>query len=314
MNLSSLQGSLWGQFVGDAASLGTHWIYDLEVMAAKYPQGINGFEAPKEGHYHFGKTSGDLTHYGDAALLMLESVAACGQFREADFGTRFEGWFRSPRCNSYLDHATKETLEHLREKPGDYQNGADDDQGATLTRLAPVVVAHLNQPDAAFFDAVRRATLVVQNHPTALACATASADLLRLLLNGTSFRAAYVMTRTSPQVTCEVADYIELAHELLHLDVPLATEKIGKSCPLAQSFPAALHAALRYSDDFQGAILATISAGGDSAARASMIGAWLGASLGMEGIPQEWLDRLRQKERIAQAIDQLLARISAVPG
>jgi hypothetical protein len=59
-----LRGAVWGQFVGDAAALGTHWIYDLRELQQLYPGGINGFEAPKEGHYHFKKRPGDQKHGG----------------------------------------------------------------------------------------------------------------------------------------------------------------------------------------------------------------------------------------------------------
>ena len=51
-----------------------------------YPGGINGFEAPKEEHYHFGKKPGDQTHYGDGALVLLESLAKEGRFDAKAFG------------------------------------------------------------------------------------------------------------------------------------------------------------------------------------------------------------------------------------
>jgi ADP-ribosylglycohydrolase len=40
-----------------------------------------------------------------------------------------------------------------------------------------------------------------------------------------------------------------------------------------------------------------------------MIGAWMGAVHGMEGIPADWLSRLSARERIQKAIDQLYARL-----
>ena len=67
-----LRGAVMSQFVGDAAALGTHWIYNLTELQRLYPSGISGFEAPKEGHCHFGKEPGDQTHYGDSALVFLE--------------------------------------------------------------------------------------------------------------------------------------------------------------------------------------------------------------------------------------------------
>lgn len=308
--LSALQGAIWGQFVGDAAALGTHWIYDLDVMAGEFPEGVHGFETPKKGHYHEGKASGDQTHYGDAALLLLESIAECGEFREADFGARFEVYFRNPACRSYRDHATRETLEHLDAQPGNYQNGADDDQPATVTRLAPLVVLNHATAPTDFEDAIRRLTLVTQNHLRAVACATAHAELLRILLTGKPFREAYEETRKSSAVNCEGADYFELAYVMRNMDTIAATEKLGQSCPLTQSFPASLLAAWQHADSFKDAVLATIRAGGDNAARASMIGAWLGAAHGIEGIPADWLEKLTKRRRIQAAIDRVLSLLN----
>ncbi len=311
-HLSALEGALWGQFIGDAAALGTHWIYDLNELAAKFPGGIDGFETPKKGHYHEDKVSGDQTQYGDVALLLLESVAACGEFRESDFGIRFEDHFTSPICKSYKDHATRETLANLLLQPGNYQNGADDNQLATVTRLAPVVVFYHDRPSAKHLDAIRRLTLVTQNHPTALTCAAAHAVLLNSLIGGTPFRDAFEATRKAADVSCDGSDYFEFAHMLREMDVVTATGRFGQSCPLPESFPSALHAAWFHHDDFATAILNTIRAGGDNAGRASMVGAWLGAAHGLQGIPGEWLLKLRHRERIQSAISQLMAKIKAV--
>lgn len=309
-SLSSLRGALWGQFIGDAAALGTHWIYDLADMGRKFPQGVHGFETPLKGHYHEGKKSGDQTHYGDAALLLLESLAACGgRFRENDFGMRFQSFFGSATCRSYKDHATRETLEHLQQQPGNFQNGADDDQLATVSRLAPVVVAYQKEDSTTLADAIHRLTLVTQNHATAEACAAACAVLLRTLLQGTPFREAFELTRKSREVSCDGSDYFEFAYMLRELDVVTATGRFGQSCPLAQSFPSALHAAWRHQDSFEDAILNTVRAGGDNAGRASMVGAWLGAVHGYEALPQAWLEKLTGHERIANAMDQLLSHL-----
>lgn len=307
---SRLCAAIWGQFLGDAAALGTHWIYDLEEMTALYPGGIEGFELPKPGHYHDGKQSGDQTHYGDAALLLLESLTACGgEFRELDFGMRVTSFFGSPVCKSYRDHATRETLEHLAADPGNFQNGADDDQLATVSRLAPVVVAYHGRSSAERLNAIRRLTLVTQNNPVALACAGAHAVLLHHLLEGTPFPEAFELTRKSADVTCDGSDYFEFAHMLRELDVVTATGRFGQSCPLPQSFPSALHAALTHHADFTTAILLTIRAGGDNAGRAAMIGAWMGALHGIEAIPLVWLEKLRARDRIHRAIEQLFARL-----
>jgi ADP-ribosylglycohydrolase len=207
------------------------------------------------------------------------------------------------------DHATRETLEHLAADPDNFQNGADDDQLATVSRLAPVVVAYHARPSTERLNAIRRLTLVTQNNPTAIGCAAAHAILLDSLLADTDFATAFEATRKSADVSCDGSDYFEFAHMLRELDVITATGRFGQSCPLSQSFPSALHAALLHHKDFATAILLTLRAGGDNAGRASMIGAWMGAIHGMEGIPGDWLLQLRSRERIQKAMDQLFARL-----
>ena len=305
-----IRGAIWGQFVGDAAALGAHWIYDLDELSARYPAGIGGFEEPVKGHYHEGKRSGDQTHYGDAGLLLLDSVAASGRFDEIYFGTAFAHFFGSPACRSYRDHATRETLANLIANPGDFQNGAIDDELATVSRLAPVVAVHLDSDDAAFFDAIARCTRFAQNHSVALAVNRAHGSFLRSLIRGEPFAAAYESTRKSAEIDCDTSDFFEAAATMQKADVTAATSHFGQGCSLAEGFPSALHCALRHQDDLKAAIRATVRAGGDSAGRAAMIGAWLGAALGIEAIPREWRDKLRQRAKIDAAVEAIVVRVA----
>jgi hypothetical protein len=71
------------------------------------PIAFHGFEAPKEGHYHFRKQPGDQTHYGDGALVLLESLAREGKFDERALGRRFVEIFRPGTYSGYIDKATK---------------------------------------------------------------------------------------------------------------------------------------------------------------------------------------------------------------
>ena len=305
-----IRGAIWGQFVGDAAALGAHWIYDLNELASRFPNGIEGFESPAKGHYHEGKQAGDQTHYGDAALLLLDTLAARGCFDEVFFGTAFAHFFGSPACRSYKDQATRETLANLAANPNDFQNGAADDQPGTASRLAPVVAAHLGDADAAFFDAIARCARFAQNHPTALAVNRAHGALLRRLIRGEPLADAFEATRNSVDMDRETAGFFEAAATMQKADVTSATLQFGQGCPLPRSFPGALQCALRHQDDFKAAILATVRAGGDSAARASMIGAWLGAALGVGAIPKEWRDKLRHRKAIEKAVEVIVAAVA----
>lgn len=311
-----LRGALWGSLVGDAFCLGTHWIYSLNELSQRFPGGINGFETPPPGHYHFGKMSGDFTHYGDIGILMLTSVAECGHFEAVDFGSRLTRLLIEDKYAGYRDHAIKgmlaNYLAHLDRSPTvpfDFQQGADDDQPASVTHLAPVVIVHLNTKD--LLGTVAQATRVCQNNSRAVAFTQAAALILRNLLFGSTPESAVAETRLiikSPDKTwSEVNKRMKIACAARMLPVTDATMLFGQSCPLYSSFTAALHTMLTCSDNFESAIRSTANAGGDSAGRAAMIGAWLGAHLGVRAIPESWRTRLSAYRQIEADVEKIVA-------
>lgn len=312
-----LRGAIWGQLVGDAFCLGSHWIYNLTELENAFPGGVHGFEPPGEGHYHVGKQPGDQTHYGDGALVMLESVAELGRFDEHDFLRRFEARFGSADYQGYCDKATRGTLENLRvwreEHPGqpvDAQNGADDDQLATPSRLAPVVVAHRDDPD--LLSLVERATRVCQNNERAVVFMKANALILRDLLAGRDLHSALHRAEEGVMAVdakrgVEVRRKIQAGMNASLKTVLQATvDEFGQSCPLASSFPSAIHCAVKHAESIPDAFLANARAGGDNAGRAGMIGAWLGALLGVRAIPVEWREKLSAHRRVTELVERLV--------
>jgi ADP-ribosylglycohydrolase len=317
-----LRGAVWGQFVGDAAALGTHWIYDLDELQQVYPAGINGFEDPRSDHYHFGKKPGDQTHYGDGALVLLESLAKEGKFDAKAFGRSFVETFRPGKYSGYTDQATSGTLENFRifadSNPPecfDFQQGADDDEMAAASRLAALTVRYWNDPN--LLTVVEQATRVCQNKDQTVAYMKFNALLLSELLQRrdvyTALRRAEEQTMAvEPQLGQEIRRKTREALEETLNEVTEATLTFGQACPLPKSFPSSIHALLKHSDDFESAILAILRAGGDSAGRASMVGAWLGAHLGIAAIPKTWRTRLTHADRISAATEKILVDLGKV--
>jgi ADP-ribosylglycohydrolase len=315
-----LRGAIWGQFVGDAAALGTHWIYDLEELRTRFPGGVIGFEIPAEGHYHFGKQKGDQTHYGDGALVLLESIASSGKFDPVAFGTAYIRAFDPATYAGYLDRATNGTHENFRAfrtaNPAgefDFQQGADDDHLGGASRIAGVVVRYWRSPE--LLQMVSAATRVCQNNERTVAYMNFHALLLRELLRGEDAHTALdqalkELSTVNQKFWPEIRAKIQGALEETLNDVIEATQTFGQACPLEQSFPSALHAFLKHTSDFETCILATIRAGGDSAGRAAMLGSWLGAHLGTQAIPREWRTRLTAASRINTALDKILLDLS----
>jgi ADP-ribosyl-[dinitrogen reductase] hydrolase len=309
-----IRGAIWGQFVGDAAALGSHWVYDLNELKELFPKGVQGFESPADDHYHRGKRPGDQTHYGDGALVLLETVADHPSFDPAEFGRRFVEVFQV--YPGYLDKATKGTLANFeqaqKQKPNgkfEFQSGADDDQLATPSRIAAIVGRFWSRAD--LLRIVARTTRVTQNNATAIATTQAQAFLLQELIKGESLPSAVEKLKASldqfaGELGSELRSSIQKAQDKTSADVISATLEFGQACPLPQSFPSALHAFLRHSMDFRAAILETLRAGGDNAGRAAIVGAWSGAYLGMDAIPLDWRTRLSNTSRIADAIDRIV--------
>ena len=310
-----LRGMIWGQLVGDAAALGTHWIYNLSELAASYPKGVNGFEEPKEGHYHFGKKPGDQTHYGDAALVLLESVAEEGQFDQVKFGRAFVERLNPETYQGYVDHSTRGTVESKLSfeelhpsREFDFQQGADDDQLATATSIGPAIAAHLGHPDLMVI--VENVTRVRQNNDRSIAYMKAHVRILLELLKGrdihSSLHRVEEIAGKDVEFGPELRRKFRSAFELLSRSVEEATDKLGQSCPLISSFPSALHGFLHYRDSFDRAILDVIRAGGDNAGRAAMVGAWLGTHLGIEAIPEGWRRRLTKHDAIDGWVERIV--------
>jgi ADP-ribosylglycohydrolase len=246
---------------------------------------------------------------------MLDSIARCGVFSVSDFGARFMAVMGADSYTGYRDHATKDTLKNYRDfianhpgEPFDFQQGADDDQPATVTRLAPLVVRHGRDPRLP--ELVAAAARVCQNNGRAVAYAVGFAEILRQLLEGIEPEAAMnavaaaMAGDSAPER--EVAEKVRAALAAQGESVLGATLRFGQSCPLARSFPAALQAVLAHRRDFTGAVLATAAAGGDNAARAAMIGACLGAHLGIDAVPESWRTRLTAHDCIEGELELIV--------
>ncbi len=316
-----LKGMVLGQFIGDAASLGVHWIYNTKDIENMYPNGLKGFEMPAEGHYHAGKLSGDLTHYGDASCVLLEALAEETTFHAALFGLAFvEKMDPSKGYKGYFDAATRGTLENLKnhlEVSSDhfgFQEGADDDQLATISSLAVFIAYYVVQNEglpedrSEILEQVETLTRVRQNNNRAIAYCKTHTRLLLELLAGRDIHSAFhhveeQLATYATTLDMEVRRKFKEAFNLKHKSTVEATDILGQSCPLICSFPSAVQATAKHNEDFKKAILETAQAGGDNAGRAALIGSWIGARLGADALPKEWIEKLNKSPRILTILE-----------
>jgi len=85
----------------------------------------------------------------------------------------------------------------------------------------------------------------------------------------------------------------------------------GVSGYMLHTIPAVMHVWLAHQADYRSAITATVRLGGDSDTVAAIVGAIVGARVGREGIPAEWLRDLWEWPRTIAWLERLGARLAA---
>ncbi len=66
-----------------------------------------------------------------------------------------------------------------------------------------------------------------------------------------------------------------------------------------------VHLIAKYENDLKEALIQSVMAGGDSAARGMLVGMVLGAHLGPDSLPMEWVSKLIDREKIEVLLDRI---------
>jgi ADP-ribosylglycohydrolase len=83
----------------------------------------------------------------------------------------------------------------------------------------------------------------------------------------------------------------------------------GVSGYVYHTVPVAIQAWLRHPGDFGNALMAVIRCGGDTDTTGAIVGAIVGAGVGRQGIPIQWLDRLKEWPRTTAWIEDLANKL-----
>jgi hypothetical protein len=114
--------ALAGGWVADAASLGLHWLYNspriLEVGGQSpefLPPKVDYFKGGLGYFAHDGKRAGDISHYGAATGVLIDSLLASkGALNIRDYQRRFRTFFGpGGQWQGYIDNPTRVTLDNL---------------------------------------------------------------------------------------------------------------------------------------------------------------------------------------------------------
>jgi ADP-ribosylglycohydrolase len=288
------EAMVWGAFVGDALALGGHWVYNTHVIDTKLGA-ADRLSAPLTS-YHKGKGAGDLTHYGDQMLLLLEHAAAHPGFEPARFA---DAWGRfMATYGGYLDKASRATLENLAAGQAYPLCASLSDDLGGASRIAPLVF--LLRGDAeGMAAAVRGQTAATHNHPGVVQAAELFGRAALHALGGCDPADALNRALADSAALAPLAGMVRQGMESAGEESRAAVARFGPMCALHAALPATVHLLARHGGDLRRALIANVRAGGDSAARGMLAGMVLGARHGMAAIPAEWREGLKTRERIA---------------
>ena len=100
----------------------------------------------------------------------------------------------------------------------------------------------------------------------------------------------------------ETLEMVNLAQKLAKSDEPVegAIPMIGEGWVGEEALGIALYCALKFPDDFAAGVLASVNHSGDSDSTGAICGAILGAHLGIDAIPERWVEGVEDSEYIRE--------------
>lgn len=293
-------------FAADSLALGVHWIYNTHVIDKKFGR-VEHFLKPERPTYHPTKDRGEFTHYGDQTLILLESVAEYEGFNLSDFAERWQKLFKN--YDGYVDGATKGTLENLASGKSSSESGSGSDDLAGASRIASLVYVYRNDLQELIAGATAQ-TAFTHNNSDVIKSAAFFSTLAYRILAGASPVKAIEQVKKDEFNSDPFKEWIQMGLESAERDSRQAILDFGQMCETGAAFPGVVHLIAKYENDLKAALVENIMAGGDSAGRGLLVGLVLGAHLGMEAIPPEWLNDMNAYPQIVD----LLARIDKSRG
>lgn len=288
-------------FAADALSLGVHWIYNTNVIDKKFGR-VEHFLKPERPTYHPTKDKGEFTHYGDQVLILLESVAECGGFKLSDFSARWQKLFENYK--GYIDGATKATLANIASGKSALNAGSGSDDLAGAGRIAPLIYVYHNDPQA-LTDSAKAQTTLTHNNPQVVESALFFSTLALKVLAGAAPKAAILQLKEEQSVETPMLKWIEKGLDSIEQESRQAILDFGQMCETAAAFPGVVHLIVKYENDLKTALVENIMAGGDSAGRGLLVGLVLGAHLGVDAIPQNWLTEMKAYQQIVERLKKI---------
>lgn len=276
--MKNIQNAIDFALIADSYSLGSHWIYDkneLENLEINWDK-LNAPQAT----WHEGKSKGDFTHYGDHAKWLKDYIRTNNEF---DIRTYRKIWIENMQTfKGYVDGATKETLEILKNNPNAII-GSNSHDLSLVGSIAPLLLVSNTKDE--FLQNVHTYISFTHNNTTVLNVANFFASVLYKVIHSTTIEDAL----NSTKIDSSIEHMFSEAMKSEGSNTLNSIHNFGHGCPVEGGFESTLHILLNY-NNLKDALVENAKAGGDSASRAMIIGMLMGAS--NSDLPSSWKDNV----------------------
>jgi ADP-ribosyl-[dinitrogen reductase] hydrolase len=302
MNLSTadrLAGAVWGHLVGDAMGVPYEFTSADEIKSVEW--GHKGTH---------GQPPGTWSDDGGLMLALLDSLLERG-FDLQDQGQRALRWAKKsaymPGGVFDMGITTSQALRRIEEGIPAHESGMSGERhngNGSLMRILPIALVYRDEPVEVIVERAMAASALTHAHPRAkVACA-----VYCLIARG-------LLTGESPEVALRSA--LSAAHKVLgaaHLSELSLLEGFSErdgSGYVLDTFWCAWDA-FAGSGSYGETISRAIRYGNDTDTTAAVAGGLAGIYWGTEGMPREWLGRMRGKDIAEPLIRRLCATVSSV--
>ncbi len=312
-----ITGSIVGLAVGDALGYPHEFRTFDQVRREIGPDGITGFLKLKDPRFtrpfivgtdHPPGTFTDDTQMSIAvAEALLEAHTKDVDVLMPAVARRFIAWYFSDENDRSPGEATGIGCRALQDGVSWRTAGKEDSKGCGANmRVAPIGLFYEDLDDVA---AVARAqSLLTHRHDAAIEGAAAAALLVALALRGAAPAQmhAEVMRRCAgrsadfDRTFGKVPRVVDEDPRHVLVDLQKDDAALGEGWVAEEAVAAALYCAWRHPDDYRAAVLLAVNTDGDSDSLACITGSIVGARLGLQAIPAEWV---RDVERSAYLLD-----------
>lgn len=315
--ISRLGGSLLGVEIGDALGMPWEMMTVDEIMRETAGAGVTTFHAPTKARISGIKNlqAGDTTDDTAATRAVTESLMLCRGYDHVHCARAMIQAMKE--CPFGWGKTTKNSLQTIAKHFAEYPDATAEElpkpQGdgcgnGVAMRIAAIPHVWPNLPGMqGLAQLIYQHGMMTHPDPRASSAAFAVAMTIRMLVSEEKHiqctdpdiilnrliedceRVEEVFGIFSSRYTGNMTTQLLLIrNEGLLRNPRTLWVKIGTGCFSLESVPFAIATALRHLTDFRAGVLEAVNAGGDTDTTASIVGAIIGANVGVEGIPEEW--------------------------